>query len=185
MRSLLTHLGWSAVLALAAALPAFAVEVRDVRLWSSPESTRLVLDLSGRAQHNLQLLKEPDRIVLDIAAGRLRRGVRAPFAAAGVIRNVRITQRSAQQLRIVLELSRAVQPKSFLTPPNAQYGYRLVVELGEAAVAPAPVRVEHSRSGQRDLIIAIDAGHGGYDSGCTTNFKSGGSTSVRVDLRAA
>jgi N-acetylmuramoyl-L-alanine amidase len=153
------------VLVLAMAVPAFAVEVRDMRLWSSPESTRLVLDLSGRAQHSVQLLQNPDRLVLDIAAGRLRHGVHAPAAAAGVIRSVHITQRGSQQLRIVLELARAVQPRSFLTPPNAQYGYRLVLDLGESGVAATPVRVEHSRPGARDLIIAVDAGHGGEDPG--------------------
>ena len=153
------------MLVLAMAVPAFAVEVRDMRLWSSPESTRLVLDLSGRAQHSVQLLQNPDRLVLDIAAGRLRHGVHGPAAAAGVIRSVRITQRGSQQLRIVLELAHAVQPRSFLTPPNAQYGYRLVLDLGESGVAATPVRVEHSRPGARDLIIAVDAGHGGEDPG--------------------
>jgi N-acetylmuramoyl-L-alanine amidase len=168
MRFLLTRQGLIAMLALAMTPPAFAVEVRDMRLWSSPESTRLVLDLSGRAQHNLQMLQDPDRIVLDIAAGRLRHGVHAPSAGAGLIRSVRIAQRRAQQLRIVLELAHAVQPKSFLTPPNAQYGYRLVVDLGDTgtvAVAATPVRVERARTGARDLIIAVDAGHGGEDPG--------------------
>ena len=168
MRSLLTRLGWSSVLALIFVLPSLAVEVRAVRLWSGPESTRLVLDLSGKAQHSLQTLQNPDRIVLDIASGRLRHGVRTPAGAAGVIKSVRISKRSKQQLRIVLELAHAVQPKSFLTPPNAQYGYRLVVDLGNAGAATAataPVRVEHSRPGARDLIVAIDAGHGGEDPG--------------------
>jgi N-acetylmuramoyl-L-alanine amidase len=161
------RLGWSFVLLLAVALPLHAVEVRDVRLWSGPENTRLVLDLSGSAQHSVQLLQNPDRLVLDITAAHLRRGVRNPSAAGGVIRGVRIAQRSAQHVRIVLDLAHAVQPKSFLTPPNSQYGYRLVIELGEAGapVAAAQVKVEHSRPGARDLIIAIDAGHGGEDPG--------------------
>src|ERR1017187_10556168 len=147
------------------ALPSFAVEVRDVRLWSGPESTRLVLDLSGRAQHSLVLLRNPDRVVLDISAGRLRSGVRAPQAAAGVIRSVHIAQRSAQDLRIVIDLAHTVQPKSFLTPPNEQYGYRLVVDLGNVGAAVTAVKAEHARSGARDLVIAIDAGHGGEDPG--------------------
>ena len=168
MRPLLTCFAWSSVLAVAVVLPSFAVEVREVRLWNSPENTRLVLDLSGKAQSSLQTLRNPDRIVLDIPSGRLRHGVRTPIASTGLIRSVRIAQRSAQQVRIVVELAHAVQPKSFLTPPNARYGYRLVVDLGEAGAAVAattPVRVEHSRPGARDLIIAVDAGHGGEDPG--------------------
>jgi N-acetylmuramoyl-L-alanine amidase len=168
MRSLLVRLGWSSALALAVTLPCLAVEVRDVRLWSGPESTRLVLDLSGKAQHSLQTLQNPDRIVLDIPSARLRHGVRTPGASAGVIKSVRITQRRARPMRIVIELAHAVQPKSFMTPPNAQYGYRLVVDLGDAGAAIAattPVRVGHSRPGARDLMIAVDAGHGGEDPG--------------------
>src|SRR5476649_360777 len=118
MRSLLVRLGWSSALALAVTLPCLAVEVRDVRLWSGPESTRLVLDLSGKAQNSLQTLQNPDRIVLDIPSARLRHGVRTPGASAGVIKSVRITQRRARPMRIVIELAHAVQPKSFMTPPN-------------------------------------------------------------------
>lgn len=146
-------------------MPSFAVEVRDVRLWSGPESTRLVLDLSAGAAHSLVQLRNPDRIVLDVSGAHLRRGVRAPQAASGLIRSVHIGQRSPQDLRLVLDLAHAVQPKSFLTPPNNQYGYRLVVDLANSGAAVAPVRVEHARSGARDLVIAIDAGHGGEDPG--------------------
>jgi N-acetylmuramoyl-L-alanine amidase len=167
MRFLLTRFGWSSVLLLAVALPLHAVEVRNLRLWSGPENTRLVLDLSGSAQHTVQLLQNPDRIVLDIAGAHLRRGVRTPAAVGGLIRSVHIAQHSPQHLRIVLGLAHAMQPKSFMTPPNSQYGYRLVVDLGEAVAvaAAAPVRVEHSRPGARDLVIAVDAGHGGEDPG--------------------
>ena len=76
MRCLLTRFCWCLLLT-TTALPALAVEVRNVRLWTGPESTRLVLDLSGSAQHTLLLLKNPDRVVLDIAGGRLGRATRA------------------------------------------------------------------------------------------------------------
>jgi len=163
-------LGW--LLAAAVALPAHAVEVRDVRLWSGPENTRLVIDLSGGATHSLSLLKNPERIVLDINGAHLRHGVRAPASTVGLIHGVRIAQHSPQDLRVVIDVDRAVRPRSFLTPPNAQYGYRLVVELPgvaapplAAASAPTPIRAEHARNGARDLVIAVDAGHGGEDPG--------------------
>jgi N-acetylmuramoyl-L-alanine amidase len=162
------------LLLLAMALPLHAVEVRDLRLWSSPENTRLVLDLSGSAPHSLQLLKSPDRLILDVTGAHLRRGARAP-AAGGVIRQVRIARHGAAHLRVVLDLAHPVRPRSFLSPPNSRYGYRLVVELGDAseageagAAAPAMAArppVEHTHPGTRDLVIAIDAGHGGEDPG--------------------
>jgi N-acetylmuramoyl-L-alanine amidase len=164
MRSRVTQ--WVGALALWAAcsLPAHAVDVRAIRLWAGPDSTRVVLDLSGRAQHNLQVLKNPDRVVLDVNGARLAHGARAP-AATGAVKQVRMAQRSSGELRIVLDLSRPIQAKSFLAEPNNRYGYRLVIDLGASQNAETPVKVEHAPPDARDLIIAIDAGHGGEDPG--------------------
>src|ERR1700689_2111471 len=128
MRSLQCRLATLSLLATAWALPAHAVEVRAVRLWASPEGTRVVLDLSGRAQHSLLVLKNPDRIVLDVAGARLTSGSRSPPPGAGVVKQVRIAHRPSGELRIVLDLSRSVHAKSFLAMPNNRYGYRLVID---------------------------------------------------------
>jgi N-acetylmuramoyl-L-alanine amidase len=95
-----------------------------------------------------------------------------------VVKNVRMARRPSGQLRVVLDLSRPIRAKSFLATPNDRYGYRLVVDLGgpiaggssgaiaAGAVAPdAPIKAEHARPEARDLIIAIDPGHGGEDPG--------------------
>jgi len=145
------------------AAPVQAVEVRALRLWESPESTRIVLDLSGSAQHSLLVLKNPDRIVLDVMGAQISSGTRPP-AGAGVVRQVRMAHRRTGELRIVLDLAHPIHAKSFLTPPNDRYGYRLVIDLG-AASAETPVKAQHARPGARDLIIAVDAGHGGDDPG--------------------
>jgi N-acetylmuramoyl-L-alanine amidase len=74
MRSLLSRcLGGMLLVALAVGR-AQAVDVRDVRVWASPESTRVVLDLSGSAQHSLQVLHFPERVVLDVSGARLAKG---------------------------------------------------------------------------------------------------------------
>ena len=157
------------------ALPAHAVEVRDIRLWASPESTRVVLDLSGSARHSLSVLKNPERIVLDIPGVRMRANAHTTPAAAGSVKQVRVARGKSADVRIVLDLTHAVRAKSFLTAPNDHYGYRLVIDLagagagagpGPAAVAATvPVKIEHAPPDTRDLIIAIDAGHGGDDPG--------------------
>jgi N-acetylmuramoyl-L-alanine amidase len=154
-----------AILASAAVARAGAVEVRAVRLWASPEGTRLVLDLSGSARHSLLVLRNPDRIVLDVADARLSAGSGAAPEGVGVIREVRMARRPSGELRIVLDLSRSMRAKSFLAKPNDRYGYRLVLDLGGGANADMPVKAEHARPDARDLVIAIDAGHGGEDPG--------------------
>src|SRR5580658_3277077 len=156
---------WSVLLATVLALPAHAVDVRAVRLWAGPDSTRVVLDLSGSAQHSLQVLKDPDRVVLDVVGARLAGGARTAPAGTGTVKQVRMARRPSGELRIVLDLARPIQAKSFLAAPNDRYGYRLVIDLGAAQSTETPVKVEHAPKDARDLIIAVDAGHGGEDPG--------------------
>jgi N-acetylmuramoyl-L-alanine amidase len=145
--------------------PALAVDVRDVRLWASPDSTRVVLDLSGSAQHSLVVLQNPDRVVLDVMGARLAKGAHTPQGGGGSVKQVRLAHRPSGELRMVLDLSRPIQAKSFLTTPNAHYGYRLVIDLGSVAHTDRPIKVAHAPADARDLIIAVDAGHGGEDPG--------------------
>ena len=163
-----------------------ASEVRGVRLWRAPDNTRLVFDLSGPVQHNLFVLSSPDRIVLDIKGASLATDFNQLNLGNTPITSLRSAQRSAQELRLVLDLSAAVTPKSFTLAPNQQYGNRLVIDLfdGDDASAvtaslppipvtksvtqvapPIPVLPALPGTGRRDVVIAIDAGHGGEDPG--------------------
>jgi N-acetylmuramoyl-L-alanine amidase len=156
-------------LAIAWVVPVRAVEVRALRLWASADDTQVVIELSGSAKHTLMMLKNPDRVVLDVAGAHLSAGARRP-PATGVVKDVRMARRPSGELRVVLDLNRPIRAKSFLATPNQHYGYRLVVDLAgpaaaAAAVADAPIKAEHARPEARDLVIAIDAGHGGEDPG--------------------
>lgn len=156
-------LAWAA-LAAPCALSAAAVDVRDVRVWASPDSTRVVFDLSGTAEHTLFALQNPDRVVVDIAAGRFDAASLKLPAGQGFVRNLRLAEREGGVLRVVFDLNQKVGAKSFVTPPNETYGYRLVVDLATAE-PPKPVKAAHAPQGMRDLVIAVDAGHGGEDPG--------------------
>jgi N-acetylmuramoyl-L-alanine amidase len=144
---------------------AHSVEVRDVRLWAGPDHTRVVLELSGPATHNLFTLRNPDRVVVDVVDATAASTLTPP-PGQGVIRSVRLGPRDDGSLRVVLDLSSAVQPKSFSVDPNETYGNRLVIDL-ELPGEPAPVKVQHAPEvdAARDLVIAVDAGHGGDDPG--------------------
>jgi N-acetylmuramoyl-L-alanine amidase len=95
-------------LAIAWVVPARAVEVRAVRLWASPEGTQVILELSGSAKHSLLLLKNPDRVVLDVADARLSAGARRP-PASGAVKEVRMARRPNGELRVVLDLTRPMR----------------------------------------------------------------------------
>ncbi|MFJ1339627.1 N-acetylmuramoyl-L-alanine amidase [Pseudomonas caricapapayae] len=162
-------------------------QVKSVRLWRAPDNTRLVFDLSGPVQHSVFTLSAPDRLVIDINGATLA----APLTVSTAntpITSVRSAQRTPTDLRVVIDLSKSVTPKSFTLAPNAQYGNRLVVDLYDQAadaVSPPPtppvattpavpvtpaqpaIKLTPVPNGKRDIVIAIDAGHGGEDPGAS------------------
>jgi N-acetylmuramoyl-L-alanine amidase len=112
--------------------------VRSVRLWRAPDNTRLVFDLSGPVQHSVFTLAAPDRIVIDIAGAQLATKLEQLSLSNTPITSIRSAQRSPTDLRLVIDLSASVSPKSFSLAPNQQYGNRLVIDLydqGDAAPA--------------------------------------------------
>lgn len=185
----------TAVGVLLAALAAEALaasDVRSVRLWRAPDNTRLVFDLSGPVQHSVFTLAAPDRIVIDVTGAKLATSLDQLSLANTPITGVRSAQRSAEELRVVIDLSAPVSPKSFTLAPNQQYGHRLVVDLFDQGSAPPaaqtpsvaasapPVPVTPTQpppkltpvpNGKRDIVVAIDAGHGGEDPGALSPVK--------------
>ena len=155
-----------AMLGMLLAFPAWAVEVHDVRLWRAPDHTRIVFDLTGPAKHKLVVLQNPDRLVLDVANTRMKGGVGPPKLAGTPVTSLRTMPHEGNGLRVVLELNTGVNPRSFFLGANQQASDRLVLDLYDRAPqqqAVATKREQHSD--KRDIIIAIDAGHGGEDPG--------------------
>lgn len=146
-----------------------AAEIAALRVWDGPEQTRAVLDLSASVDYKLFALDNPHRVVVDIRGARLGSGFRDE-AGKGLIRAVRTGRQGASDLRIVFDLEGAARPKSFLLEPAADLGHRLVIDLtpsGAAASTPSVVKTVASTQppGMRNLVVAIDAGHGGEDPG--------------------
>jgi N-acetylmuramoyl-L-alanine amidase len=162
----LQRIGFLLLLLASGSAAAQAVALKDVRVWGGPDSTRVVLDLTAPVTYRLFTLSGPERIVLDFDDIDADLKSFAMPAPAGAVKGVRFGERGKSGLRVVIDVNEKVEAKGFLTPPNETYGHRLVVDLGHAlpAVPPAPVKVA-SGDGQRDLVIAIDAGHGGEDPG--------------------
>jgi N-acetylmuramoyl-L-alanine amidase len=140
------------------------VAVKDVRVWAGPDATRLVFDLSGPVDHMLATLQNPDRVVVDLIGARADNGGRALPEGRGFVKQLRMATQANGNLRVVIDLSGPAKPRSFDVAPNETYGHRLVVDLAPAASAPTIVKSTDDAHG-RDVIVAIDAGHGGVDPG--------------------
>jgi N-acetylmuramoyl-L-alanine amidase len=149
-------------------ISAFAVEVSGFRVWTDPEKTRAVLDLSARAEYQLFTLKNPDRVVIDLNSSELQDSLEFEKEHAGVISGVRHGAPKQNTLRVVLDLTTGSKIKSFLLDPTGQYGHRLVIDLyqeGTGKSSGAVKQIYDMNQSDRDVIVAIDAGHGGEDPG--------------------
>jgi N-acetylmuramoyl-L-alanine amidase len=144
---------------------ATAATVDGIRLWSGPDGTRAVFELSAPIEHRVFALSDPDRIVIDLPNTAAAESLALPDAR-GVVAAVRTGARPDGELRVVLELNEPANPKTFLLGPNEQYGHRLVIDLPASDAAPVVRRAPPAERG-RDVIIAIDAGHGGEDPGAS------------------
>jgi N-acetylmuramoyl-L-alanine amidase len=155
------------VLAFVLAPNAFAaVSVKDVRVWAGPDSTRVVFDLSGPAEHSVMTLSNPDRVVVDISSANAAGLAGQLPTDQGFLKQIRIGEQENGILRIVIDLAANAAPKSFPVAPSGSYGHRLVVDLEPLAARAPPVVVKSaSEFHGRDIIVAIDAGHGGQDPG--------------------
>jgi N-acetylmuramoyl-L-alanine amidase len=154
------------------AAPLFAAELRGLHLASAADSAQLALDLSATAAQKVFTLSHPDRIVIDLRDTHKAGGMHVP-GASGVVKSVRVGTQPGGTLRIVLEL------KAPLAPHSAWSGRQLMVNLGanppdaqapvvRADPGPQVINAAHAPSeGGRDVIIAVDAGHGGQDPGAT------------------
>jgi len=199
----------AATMLLAVAPAQAAARVTDVRIWSDAEGTRVVLDLSERAEHKVFTLENPDRVVIDIDDSQLAIAESA-VELRGPVKQLRTGKRPGNGLRLVLDLDRGREATSFRVDSDPSAGPRIVIDLyppGAApavpapavqAPAPTPERQDAPRpapsGGQvlaavaeqtatvapevvkptktavasaqgRDLVIAVDAGHGGQDPG--------------------
>lgn len=146
--------------------------VENVRIWTENDKTRVVLDLNQSVVHNIFTLRGPDRLVVDIKDGRLSRTLTDMPAGTGAVKSIRSAIRADGNLRVVLDLSADVRSRSFTTGPNARFGDRLVIDLQRSgSLAPVKRASEKYQPG-RDIVIAIDAGHGGHDPGAVGKSKT-------------
>ncbi|HKD55473.1 MAG TPA: N-acetylmuramoyl-L-alanine amidase [Steroidobacteraceae bacterium] len=146
-----------------------AAELRGIALSANADSAQVTFDLSESAAQKLFTLEHPDRVVIDLPHTHRARGVRAP-AGSGVVSGVRVGVQPHGTLRVVVELKSA-RPVHTLWESTAD-GPRLMLNVGQPLAAAAAeastraVRAQHApRDGERDVIIAVDAGHGGVDPG--------------------
>lgn len=189
----MTALVLSVLVAMFTPLAQGAANINNVRIWLAPENTRLVFDLSGPIKHKIFSLANPNRIVLDLQDTKLAFDLDKLQLSGSGIHKVRAGVNDP--LRIVLDSSEKLQPTSFSLTPNKEYGHRLVIDLARSIATKKVNKTQAEKTASkiekpsqkptdvakpkqsskpkkldpknklRDIVIALDAGHGGEDPG--------------------
>src|SRR4029079_2890997 len=116
-------------------LPGFssAATVASARIWPAQEYTRLILESPSPIAHQMMLLKDPQRLVLDLEGvepgGELPQLVQRLRPSDPHIRSIRLSRFRPGIVRLVLDLKDEVQPQIFAVTPVGEYGHRLVLDI--------------------------------------------------------
>ncbi len=163
------------IVLLLTSLQLVAAEVSGFRVWADPVKTRAVLDLDRKTSYKLFTLTNPHRVVVDLQGSSIETPLVLDEEHAGVIQGVRYGSPDANTLRVVFDLKESAELKSFLLDPTGQYSHRLVVDLFSRSNRQKASMVKHVADisqPNRDVVIAIDAGHGGEDPGAIGKKKT-------------
>jgi N-acetylmuramoyl-L-alanine amidase len=159
-------------------------ELRGVRVSATPVGTQVTLDLTSVTSEKLFTLENPRRAVIDLGHTQLAGNVRLPLGT-GVVSGFRIGTQPGGTLRVVMQLRAPVPTRTVWLQTPGSGGRQLVITLADTSgTAPAPVaavvaappveidttpRIIHAAHAPvdsgRDVVVAVDAGHGGQDPG--------------------
>lgn len=148
-------------------------KIKTLRISSSSDNTRLVFDVSAIPKHKVFQLSNPNRLVIDFSNAYLEKNLSQPQKNHPLLTGLRTAHRNKNDLRVVIDLQNNVVPKSFVLSANKKYGPRIVVDLPvkNKAVVVKKTSYKKSRSVKttkrfaKPFVVAVDAGHGGKDSG--------------------
>ena len=167
----------------------WAAGIENIRLSQSDQKTRVVFDLSDRTDFTTFLLKNPDRLVIDLKNTKQSSLAMLPSLIGTPIQNIRYAQQPQNILRVVLDLTQSLTYTTKLLPPSTQQAHRLVIDLtnnnstlskpilsnkkiitalsNKKIAEPPTIQAKRANKPipRRDIVIAIDAGHGGKDPG--------------------
>jgi N-acetylmuramoyl-L-alanine amidase len=117
-----------------AAGSAWAAErISAVRVWPAQDYTRITIEADRPIRHELLLVKNPDRLVLDLEGVDFAsvQGEVANKILPGdpYIGQMRAGRYKPGVVRLVLDLKTEVRPQIFMLDPVGDYGYRLVLDV--------------------------------------------------------
>ena len=140
-------------------------KVTDLRHWSAPDHTRIVIDSDQPLSFSTMKLKKPLRFVVNVKGARNH--IKATKLEIGdkVAHRVRVGQFNRETVRIVIDLIKPVDAKVFNLKKHLDKPDRLVIDLERSDLKQETKTARLQEKSKEKFIIVIDPGHGGIDVG--------------------
>ncbi len=121
---------------------AMAAQILAVRVWPAKDYTRVTLENDTELKTSHFIVKDPERLVVDIEGLELNPTLKQLVAKIQsndpYIKQVRVGQNRPNVVRLVFDLKEEVNPQVFTLQPIGQYQHRLVFDL-YPAIPPDPI----------------------------------------------
>ena len=125
--------GGTLLLSVFAPMSAMAAQILAVRVWPADDYTRVTLENDSILKATHFIVKDPERLVVDIEGLELNptlKGLVAKIQSNDpYIRQVRVGQNRPNVVRLVFDLKEEVRPQLFTLPPAGSYNHRLIFDL--------------------------------------------------------
>ena len=149
---------------MAGALNAAPARIDSIRVAEYDSKTRVVLELDQARSHKLEVLDNQPRVVVDLYSARI--GASLPQRGTGIVRRMRHGRHPGDMLRVVFDLHASATATSFgVAAGKDGRGHRIVVDIYPGGIGQEAVEEGIAAPANRDVLVAVDAGHGGKDPG--------------------
>ncbi len=149
---------------LAGAVGAASARIEAIRVAEYDSRTRVVIELDRTRSHKLLVLDNQPRVVVDLLSSTVHAGL--PARGTGIVRGMRHAQHQGGKLRVVFDLHAPATATSVSIPAGkAGERHRIVVDVHPRGGEPGPAPDTRPSAVARDVLVAIDPGHGGKDPG--------------------
>lgn len=103
------------------------------RVWPAEAYTRVTFESWKPVKHQLFVLPNPQRLVLDLEGARLDDGLKSLAGKVKAddpyVKGVRVAINRPNVVRIVFDLKAEVRPEAFALPPAGEYRHRVVLDI--------------------------------------------------------
>jgi len=149
--------------------------ITDVRLWSAPDHTRIVLDLTEPIQYETSSQETPPQFHLELKGVGLHTPKREMEVKDPFLTKINLIELGKDKAKLILHQKKPLNANVFILKPYQDKPHRLVIDLVDVVQEK---RELEERQKQKEIkpkgtkIIVIDPGHGGEDPGAVGPKKS-------------